>query len=406
MNKHLISILFAIFLFFFVPSQVYSQQDQISYTATLTNGLKISIEVAVNDEGKPVITSVQELYNESDTTTVMAGYLVGFIHGCLLSTPEEYKETCYPPYSPELNLDLQELSDLTEAIYNALASTSPDTSDAFEKNTSIILELLDGEYGNWISEYKKDSSTSVNSMSSQTPVPLATSKLTETSIPTNTPTPTATNTYTPKPTITSTSIAIPTQTPQSTLVVTADVTNSPNNENPVTVGDVLSVDSTSSQSTNTPVSTPLPTITPVPTLDAKSSFEVRVNELAKTEVFGVDNLQVEVVDMSPIGVDGYDVYLTWKLSNGWSDEQFNRSARFAVRNILVAFNESDIVNYNELILFADAELVDKFGNVSTDRVLKAVYHKDLVSRINPDYFVSSDVFAITDNYWLHPVLRD
>lgn len=220
-----------------------------------------------------------------------------------------------------------------------------------------------------------------------------------TTVPTSTPTKTPTSTLTPVPLATNTPIPTTTSAATSTQTptVTPLVTNSLNNENPITVGDVLLV-----------ASTPLPTIipTPIPTLDIASSFELRVNELAGNKVLGVDDLQVRVVDMSTAGIDGYDVYLTWELSTSWGEERFKRRARFAVRNILVAFNESDITNYNELILFADAELVDKFGNVFTDRVLKAVYHRDNVSRINPDYFVADDVFAITDNYWLHPVLRD
>jgi len=192
MNKHLISTLLAIFLIFLIPSQIYSQQDEITYTATLSNGLKISIDVTVNDQGRPVVTAVNELTDESNIITAVEGYRVGFIHGCRISIPEKFREKCYPL---ELTMPLiteKDKTDLSTAIANSIKAYAlePKSEDAYTKATLKVEQLLGELYGKWISEYKTNSLAPVGGVPSQTSDPLGTPKPTETSIPTNTPTPT------------------------------------------------------------------------------------------------------------------------------------------------------------------------------------------------------------------------
>ena len=80
-------------------------------------------------------------------------------------------------------------------------------------------------------------------------------------------------------------------------------------------------------------------------------------------------------------------------------------AQIDIVAILEAIHESD-VNFREITVFGSFPMVDKYGNSSTDVVLKATFNRNAINKINWDTLLFDNVYDISESTWFHPAFRD
>lgn len=75
-----------------------------------------------------------------------------------------------------------------------------------------------------------------------------------------------------------------------------------------------------------------------------------------------------------------------------------------VARIMRAADESP-VDFNSLFIAGTATLVDVYGRESRDRVIRATYQRDALSKINWDNFLDQNVARVADSFELSPAYR-
>ena len=101
---------------------------------------------------------------------------------------------------------------------------------------------------------------------------------------------------------------------------------------------------------------------------------------------------------------GNNLHITFTINENLTEGLIKTSAKIDVTKILKTVDSWEY-DFDELVIFGSMSLVDKFGNAEEENVLKVTYRSGTVDRINWDNFLHNNVYAIADNFWLHPVMR-
>ncbi|MCB9147742.1 MAG: SH3 domain-containing protein [Caldilineaceae bacterium] len=158
-----------------------------------------------------------------------------------------------------------------------------------------------------------------------------------------------------------------------------------------------------------PEITPASTVTPAPTRSPEQEFGGLIDFIErklKSNREGVGDPVVDVIlYLGDNGASGtYNIRIDYALNDGWDGPSIIRGAAYDISSILEFAQKNYAGRYNDIMFFGTMSLVDTLGNTSEDIVLKAVYKRDLIDAINFDGFIATNVFDITDNKYIHPVM--
>ena len=160
-----------------------------------------------------------------------------------------------------------------------------------------------------------------------------------------------------------------------------------------------------SKLTITPRPTDTPKLTPTsqPTLSPADTVRVRV---AIEKVLGSSNRQ-GVKRISSFSLEtGPDpqVFVEWAINDNLTEGLIKSSAQLDVTSILEAIAKSG-VKYGSVRVQGTFSMVDKSGNAQEMVVIKAVYTRATVERINWDDFLFANVYDIADTKTIHPAFQ-
>lgn len=150
-----------------------------------------------------------------------------------------------------------------------------------------------------------------------------------------------------------------------------------------------------------------PTLPPTP-----SPRQIVVD--AVIDVLGKSNRDVEgafsdshrgqAVSLSDDGV----ITVQWAINDNLSSGFVKRGARNDVLDVLRAVHESG-VPYGSILTLGTFSLVDIYGNSSEEVVVRAVYDRSTVEKIDWDNFLSDNIYRIADGEvgaMIHKTFRD
>ena len=205
-------------------------------------------------------------------------------------------------------------------------------------------------------------------------------------IATRTPTPTPTITLTPTITPTPTDTGTPTPTSPPTATPTITHTSSPTNTPTITP---------TPQPTDTPTITPPATNTPLPTPTPGIP-----DLIAATLGDGNRDLP----RLTSATLDNGEILIQWAINDNLTDAMIRKGPQIDITAMLKAIHAAGY-DYDHVRFVGTFSMVDKFGNAEEMPVVKGVYLKTTVDRINWDNFLFYDVYDIADSSNIHPAFK-
>ena len=169
----------------------------------------------------------------------------------------------------------------------------------------------------------------------------------------------------------------------------------PESENGETVAEV--------DATDAPATTEEPTETPEPTPTFEPEAAVRQ---AIADALRDSNRDVERISEISLTLDEPpQIYVLWAINSNLNDDMTKQSAKLDVTNMLEAIAGSGF-EYSSVLVEGTFSLIDQFGNTSEDKVVRALYTRETVNRINFDRFLHDDVYDIADDTTIHVLFQD
>lgn len=152
--------------------------------------------------------------------------------------------------------------------------------------------------------------------------------------------------------------------------------------------------------TPAPTNTPMPTDTPVPptnTPEPQAALQTAV-----AAALGEGNRDVPRIKDVYLGTDDKTIAVSWAINDNAFSSYIGYGGRKDVIAILKAVKASgapfDVVN-----LFGSFSMVDKYGNASESPVVKLIYSKATVDRLNLDNILLTDtIYEAADKSQIHP----
>ena len=217
-------------------------------------------------------------------------------------------------------------------------------------------------------------------------------------IATRTPTPTPTITLTPTITPTPTDTGTPTPTSPPTATPTITHTSSPTNTPTITP---------TPQPTDTPTITPTPQPTDTPTITPPAT-----NTPLPTPTPGIPDLIAATLGdgnrdlhrLTSATLDNGEILIQWAINDNLTDAMIRKGPQIDITAMLKAIHAAGY-DYDHVRFVGTFSMVDKFGNAEEMTVVKAVYLKTTVDRINWDNFVFYDIYDIADSSNIHPAFK-
>ena len=143
---------------------------------------------------------------------------------------------------------------------------------------------------------------------------------------------------------------------------------------------------------------PLPI--PEPVDPAKQLEAALLKKISRSNREGVQRLQVHAAN------SGLEIVLTWAISESLTSNLTKDGARLDTTEILKVIRSFTAVDYIGARIEGTYSLVDKFGNVTEERVFHGTYSKATIQRINFSNFNFKNVWDITDApAFIHPAFR-
>jgi hypothetical protein len=144
-----------------------------------------------------------------------------------------------------------------------------------------------------------------------------------------------------------------------------------------------------------PSSTPLPSVTPEPL--ERLCKEVKV-------ALGDSNRGVNRVVWCRM--EGVRLFIRWSVNMPVSLSTYKREVAHDLLNMLYVIQMyKDAIPFDMAVLQGMNKLTDMYGNAEETPVIKAYYSYETIQKINFSNGEGIDVYAITDDLWLHPDLK-
>jgi len=222
---------------------------------------------------------------------------------------------------------------------------------------------------------------------------------------TTTPTPVVANTATaaPKPT----EAPAATNTPKPTEAPAATSTPKPT-EAPAATSTPKPTEVPAATSTPGPTNTPKPTATPAPTYTPQPTTSPADTVRAAIEKALGSGNRKGVKRVSSVSMGSQpdpQIVIEWAINDNLTEGMIKSGAKRDVTDILKTVAQSGI-KYGSVYARGTFSMQDKFGNTQETVVIEAKYTRATVDRINWSNFLSSNVYVIADEIWIHPAFRD
>ena len=173
----------------------------------------------------------------------------------------------------------------------------------------------------------------------------------------------------------------------------------PESENGETIAEVDATDVP--EATEAPTEEPTDVPEPTPTLEPEAAVRQAI-----TDALRDSNRDVERVSEISLTLDEPpQIYVLWAINDNLTEEMLKGGAKLDVTNMLEAIAESGF-EYDSVLVEGTFSLIDQFGNTSEDKVVRALYQRETVDRINFDRFLHDDVYAIADDTAIHTLFQD
>ena len=101
----------------------------------------------------------------------------------------------------------------------------------------------------------------------------------------------------------------------------------------------------------------------------------------------------------------WEVFVQWAINDNLTEKLLKGGAKRDVADILKAVSESN-VEHNSVRAYGTFSMRDQFGNVTEEIVIKVVYTKETIEKINWERFLFSDVYDIADGANIHPAFEE
>lgn len=149
-----------------------------------------------------------------------------------------------------------------------------------------------------------------------------------------------------------------------------------------------------------PSNTPEPTDPPPPTetLEPEAQLEADIRDvLGNVNRDGVQRIH-------EIKIQGERLVVEFALNDNFTQDMRARGAMIDVKDVLKVAAQSD-AEFSSVFVAGTFSLVDTLGNASEERVVQAVYSREILDQVNWDNFLTDNVWEIADSVSLHPELR-
>jgi hypothetical protein len=160
--------------------------------------------------------------------------------------------------------------------------------------------------------------------------------------------------------------------------------------------------------TNTalPSETPGPTNTPGPT-DTPTAAPLPIDQLRLEieKALGDGNREIPRLTEFNWSESDKTLIIQWALNDNLSQDLIMVGVQTDITDMLKVISTSGLLPEFQFVTFVGTfPLVDKFGNVTEDRVVTANYNKSTVDKINWDNFLYTNIFDIAELSFIHPAM--
>lgn len=139
-----------------------------------------------------------------------------------------------------------------------------------------------------------------------------------------------------------------------------------------------------------------PTATSEPTATPSASQVI-------SEALGSSNREVDRVRVT-VNETGF-LLVEWAINDNLTEGMIKGGAKIDVLDMLEAVDRAGIA-FTWITMHGTFPLTDAFGNTEETQVVRAIYMKDTVDRINFDGLLFDNVYRIADELGLHPVFKE
>ena len=173
----------------------------------------------------------------------------------------------------------------------------------------------------------------------------------------------------------------------------------PDTDDGETVAEVEATDAPAA--TEVPTEEPTDVPAPTPTLEPEAA-------LRQTIADSLSNSNRDVERISEISLtldEPPQIYVLWAINDNLTEGMLKGGAKLDVTNMLEAIAGSDF-EYSSVLVEGTFSLIDQFGNTSEDKVVRALYQRETVDRINFERFLHDDVYDIADDTTIHVLFQE
>lgn len=149
-----------------------------------------------------------------------------------------------------------------------------------------------------------------------------------------------------------------------------------------------------------PTETPVPSETPEPTATLSPRAQVR----ADIEAALGDVNRDDVNRIHEINLDNPRLVVDFAINDNLGAEMVKRGARIDVTDVLEIISQSGL-EYDDVFVAGTFSMVDTLGNVSEDRVIRAVYTREILEQVNWENFLTDNIWEIAESATIHPEFR-
>lgn len=173
---------------------------------------------------------------------------------------------------------------------------------------------------------------------------------------------------------------------------------------PQAVATVSPGGTTAPSSTPAPTNTPAPTYTRAPTATPTTTpTHLELLRAAIANALGDSNRKEPRIEQISVNADK-QILVRFAIEDSLVTSWIVDGAKDDVAAVLKAVAQSGM-SYTSVKVEGTFPMRDKFGNVSEDVVIRAVYTRETVARINWGGFRAKDVLDIADMVYAHPQFR-
>ncbi|AMR84524.1 MULTISPECIES: hypothetical protein [Bacillus] len=140
------------------------------------------------------------------------------------------------------------------------------------------------------------------------------------------------------------------------------------------------------------------------TLPTNNNLEKKIKDIVKSSIGSKSLTNLEInKNMGTATEDDKIAILTIHASDNLTDNMFKQGMWMDTQKILKGIaNEKEI---SEIAFFWQFETVDPYGTKKVDNVMKIIFNRETIDKINFSNFIFENIPKTATTYWEHPSLK-